>query len=97
MSENTNVERELTAAEELSALNKITMKLLEEKAKEAKRLWVALIVSILVNAFLVTAFLYYESQFTTTVETVTTTVTQDTGEGQGNNVYQAGESATYNE
>ena len=92
-----SVERENAEIEELSALNKITMKLLEEKAKEAKRLWVALIVSILVNAFLVTAFLYYESQFTTTVETVTTTVTQDTGEGQGNNIYQSGESATYNE
>ena len=31
MSENANVERELTAAEELSALNKITMKLLEKQ------------------------------------------------------------------
>lgn len=92
-----SVERENAEIEELSALNKITVKLLEEKAKEAKRLWIALIVSILVNAFLVTAFLYYESQFTTTVETVTTTVTQDTGEGQGNNIYQSGESATYNE
>lgn len=92
-----SVERENAEIEELSALNKITMKLLEEKAKEAKRLWIALIVSILVNAFLVTAFLYYESQFTTTVESVTTTVTQDTGEGQGNNIYQSGESATYNE
>lgn len=92
-----SVERENAEIEELSALNKITMKLLEEKAKEAKRLWIALIVSILVNAFLVTAFLYYESQFTTTVDTVTTTVTQDTGEGQGNNIYQSGESATYNE
>lgn len=92
-----SVERENAEIEELSALNKITMKLLEEKAKEAKRLWIALIVSILVNAFLVTALLYYESQFTTTVETVTTTVTQDTGEGQGNNIYQSGESATYNE
>ena len=92
-----SVERENAEIEELSALNKITMKLLEEKAKEAKRLWIALIVSILVNAFLVTAFFYYESQFTTTVDTVTTTVTQDTGEGQGNNIYQSGESATYNE
>ena len=32
-----------------------------------------------------------------TTETVTTTVEQDTGEGYGNNVYQSGESATYNE
>lgn len=32
-----------------------------------------------------------------TEETTTTTVTQDTGEGEGNNVYQAGEYATYEE
>lgn len=32
-----------------------------------------------------------------TQETMTTTVTQDTGEGEGNNVYQAGEYATYEE
>lgn len=30
-------------------------------------------------------------------ETTTTTVTQDTGDGNGNNVYRSGESATYNE
>lgn len=30
-------------------------------------------------------------------ETTTTTVMQDTGEGSSNNVYQSGESATYNE
>lgn len=34
----------------------------------------------------------------TTTETVTeTTVTQDTGEGSGNNMYQAGSDAVYNE
>lgn len=32
-----------------------------------------------------------------TTETTTTEVTQDTGEGYGNNVYQAGEYATYDE
>lgn len=32
-----------------------------------------------------------------TGETTTTTVNQDTGEGEGNNVYQAGEFATYDE
>lgn len=32
-----------------------------------------------------------------TSETTTTTVNQDTGEGEGNNVYQAGEFATYDE
>ena len=32
---------------------------------------------------------------TTTTEETITTITQDTGEGSGNNVYQAGESSTY--
>ena len=32
-----------------------------------------------------------------TSETTTTTVNQDTGDGEGNNVYQAGEFATYDE
>lgn len=31
------------------------------------------------------------------VSETTTTINQDTGEGSGNNVYQAGEQATYNE
>lgn len=31
------------------------------------------------------------------VSETTTTITQDTGEGNGNNVYQSGEKATYNE
>lgn len=39
--------------------------------------------------------LYAVSEIETTTET--TTVTQDTGDGSGNNVYQAGEYATYDE
>lgn len=39
--------------------------------------------------------LYAVSEIEATTET--TTVTQDTGEGDGNNVYQAGEYATYEE
>lgn len=64
------------------ALNKITMKLLHDRAADCKRLWIALVISILVNLFIVGSFLWYESQWDyTTNTTETTTVTQDTGGG----------------
>lgn len=84
------------ALDQSLALNKVTMSLLHDRALECKRLWIALIISILVNVFTVSAFLWYESQWEYTT-TETTTVTQDTGEGTGNNVYQAGENATYHQ
>lgn len=88
--------REETGALDQSiALNKITMKLLHDRAEDCKRLWIALVISILVNLALVGGFLWYESEWDYTTET--TTITQDTGEGTGNNVYQAGENATYNQ
>lgn len=82
------------ALDQSIALNKITMKLLHDRAADCKRLWIALVISILVNLALVGGFLWYESQWEYTT-TETTTVTRDTGEGTGNNVYQAGENATY--
>lgn len=84
------------ALDQSIALNKITMKLLHDRAADCKRLWIALVISILVNLALVGGFLGYESQWEYTT-TETTTVTQDTGEGTGNNVYQAGENATYHQ
>lgn len=84
------------ALDQSIALNKITMKLLHDRAADCKRLWIALVISILVNLALVGGFLWYESQWEYTT-TETTTVTQDTGEGTGNNVYQAGENATYHQ
>lgn len=77
------------------ALNKITMKLLHDRAQENKRLWVALIISLLVNLLIVGAFLWYESQWelTETVETID--VQQETSTDGSNNVFQAGEQATY--
>lgn len=71
------------------ALNHISLQLLKDRAKDCKRLWIALIVSILVNLVtvltIVGCFLWYESQWEYSTETVT--VEQDTGEGTGNNVY----------
>lgn len=90
------LKEEQGALDQSIALNKITMKLLHDRAADCKRLWIALVISILVNLFIVGGFLWYESQWDyTTTTTETTTITQDTGEGTGNNVYQAGENATY--
>lgn len=82
------------ALDQSLALNKITLTLLQDNTKNYRRVWMALIVSILVNLLLVYGFLWYESQWELT-STETTTITQDTGEGQGNNIYQSGENATY--
>ncbi len=85
--------------EESLALNRITIDLLTQKKKEHFRLWIVILALILVNLIEVGIFVWYESQMevTETTTTTTTTVEQDTGSGSGNNVYQAGEQATYNE
>ncbi len=88
--------KETTQEEALSqstALNKIILKLLKDRAAECKRLWVALIISILMNLVIVGGFLWYESQW----EYTTTTIEQDTGDGSGSNVYQSGDNSTYND
>lgn len=83
--------------EESTALNKITLDLLEQKKKENLRLWIVILALIVVNLIEVSLFFWYESQFETTETLTTTTVEQDTGEGTGNNVYQSGEHAQYTE
>lgn len=95
MDENLKDLREEGSLDESIALNRITMQLLKDRAADCKRLWIALIISILANLIICGAFLWYESQWERT-ETVTTVI-QDTEDGGGNNVYQSGESATYNE
>lgn len=83
--------------EESTALNKITLDLLEQRKKENLRLWIVILALIIVNLVEVGLFFWYESQFETETTTTTTTVEQDTGEGSGNNIYQSGEQAQYNE
>lgn len=85
------------ALQESVALNKIALDLLNQKKKEHLRLWIVILALILVNLIEVGIFIWYESQMEVTETTETTTVEQDTGEGNGNNVYQAGEHANYNE
>lgn len=88
---------EQQALQESLALNKITLDLLNQKKKEHFRLWIVILALILVNLIEVAVFIWYESQIETVETTTTTTVEQDTGEGEGNNVYQAGEHAQYQE
>lgn len=66
------------------ALNSLTKDILRMKDKDNKRLFIALIVSILINVAIVGSFLWYELQFDY-VATTTTEVTQDTGLGGGEN------------
>lgn len=87
--------KETQSLDQSIALNRITLQLLKDRADDCRRLWIALIISILMNLVIVSGVLWYESQWDRT-ETVTT-ITQDTEDGGGNNVYQAGEKATYNE
>ena len=86
--------KEKEALDQSVALNRIVLNMLESKRKEDFWLRIVLIISILANIAISCIFIDYESQFTTE-KTITTTVTQDTGEGEGNNVYQSGEHANY--
>ena len=47
------------ALDQSIALNKITMNLLHDRAADCKRLWIALVISILVNLAIVASFLWY--------------------------------------
>lgn len=86
--------KEEDALDQSVALNRIVMTMLESKRREDFWLRVILIISLLVNIAIAGIFAWYESGWEYT-DTTTTTVTQDTGEGSGNNVYQAGENANY--
>ena len=90
-----NEMKEKEALDQSVALNRIVLNMLESKRKEDFWLRVILIISILSNILISCIFVGYESQFTTEKTVTTTTVTQDTGEGEGNNVYQSGEHANY--
>lgn len=85
--------KEKDALDQSVALNRIVMTMLESKRREDFWLRIILIISLLANIAIAGIFTWYESGWTTTA--TTTTVTQDTGEGSGNNVYQAGENADY--
>ena len=88
----------LESEEEINEQSLAMLQIAKDIVRNSRRrdtlLVVLLIISLLVNLAMAAIFVGYESQFTTeTVETVT--VEQDTGDGGGNNIYQAGERASY--
>ena len=86
------IREEEDALDQSVALNKIVMQLLKTRAQECKRLWIALIVSILMNLLIVGGFLWYESQWEYTTTTTSTEVQQDSGE-DGLNMLQVGDNS----
>lgn len=88
-----------TEEDENLALAKISLELLKERNGYFKKLWIALIISILINLALAFSFLWYESQWEY-VTTTTTTTQEVEGEGSSiNNVQgdQYNDQATHNE
>lgn len=85
------IKEEEDALDQSVALNKIVMQLLKTKAQENKRLWIALVISLLVNLLIVGGFLWYESQWEYTT-TTTTEVTQES-EDTGSNLLQVGDNS----
>lgn len=86
------IKDEEDALDQSVALNKIVMQLLKTRAQECKRLWIALIVSILINLLIVGGFLWYESQWEYTTTTTSTEVEQDSVE-DGLNMLQVGDNS----
>ena len=84
-----SIREEEDALDQSVALNRIVLELLKTKAQETKRLWIALILSIFINLFIVAGFLWYESQWEYTTETVTE-VSQESDE-DGMNLLQIGD------
>lgn len=86
------IKEEEDALDQSVALNKIVTQLLKTKAQENKRLWIALVISILVNLLTVAGFLWHESQWEYTTTSTTTEVVQDS-EDSGSNVLQVGDNS----
>lgn len=83
-----------------SAFAETILALAYENKKQSKRLFIAVIVLIGVIVAMIAGFFVWLSsveldELTTTTES--TTITQNTEEGSGNNVYQSGEYATYSD
>ena len=56
------------------AIMDLIMDLLSYRKKEAKYLFIALVISVMINLLMCGAFLYYESHMVTTTTTTTQTV-----------------------
>lgn len=64
------------------ALIELLKDMLRQKQKETKYLFISLVVVVIMNILTIGAFLSYESQ----METVTTTTTEQTVDGEGNDI-----------
>lgn len=99
-----DIRNEEEALDQSIALNRIVMAMLQQQKDSNKRMFVALIVSLVINVIIFCGFLYYESQWEISAETTYTT-TEDIDqnvEGEGsaiNNVDgdQYNDSSTHNE
>ena len=75
------------ALDQSMALNRIVMALLQHQKESNKRLFIALVISLLINLFTAGGFLWYESQWEyTTTETITTTQEVEGDNAEINNV-----------
>lgn len=81
------------ALDQSLGLNRILLTLINSQQRAHKWLCILLVISLMCNVAICCIFVAYESQFTPTTETIT--ITQDTGDGEGNNVYQSGSDAQY--
>lgn len=97
------MEENIQAKDAQQALMDLALDSAKENKQHAKRWFRAFVISNVLWAVVfivaISLFFYRESQFEYEASETneTTTVYQDTGEGAGNNIYQAGEYATYNE
>lgn len=80
-------------------LNRIQAELLKERSKDKRTPWIvcgAIVAAVAISAVIIVGMLLnFFSQYEFYYEEIT--VTQDSADGGGNNVYFPGENATYNE
>lgn len=74
-------------------LNRIQADMLREKQKTSRAPWIALIIVTTAMVAIIISMLLFFNQY----EFYTETVTMDTNEGTGNNVYFPGEQAQYHQ
>lgn len=81
------------ALDQSVGLNRILLTMIENQKRTHRWLCILLAISLVCNVLICGIFIAYESQFTTMTETIT--IEQDSGEGEGNNIYQSGQNAQY--
>lgn len=71
------------ALDQSIALNRITMALLTEQKQSNKRMFIALVLSLIFNVLIVAGFLFYNSlyDYTNEVEKETTSIVQEVDNG----------------